>query len=199
MTEEGARTFLGGVPSDLNENEFALGRDLRIIAIDYILSNKVDYVFQHLKGTLALLTRTDKGIILYYLLNVEKPYEAHPFMGLKESFTGRIQRNLQDLRQEYYLTPIMAGKMIFEYAAFVAGLALSVRNKRYGPSLIIFLLFLFFLFSPGFLGVNTRFKVPLISLYSSIAGGGAIVLYLHSKHLLTQLLERAKVYGFKSC
>ncbi|SVA91040.1 uncharacterized protein METZ01_LOCUS143894 [marine metagenome] len=199
ITEDGARVFLGGVPSDLNENRFALGRDQRKIAIDYILSNKTDYVFQHLKGTLALLTRTDKGIILYYLLNIEKPYEAHPFMGLKESFVDRLQRNFQNLRQEYYLTPIMAGKMILEYAAFVAGLALSVRNKRYGPSIIIFLLFLFFLFSPGFLGVNTRFKVPLISLYSSIAGGGAIVLYLHGKNLLKQLLGRAKTFDSKSC
>ena len=152
------------------ENPFDIGAIQQRRALRYIFEHPFGYARQHFKGVFAMAIGTEKGVILYKLLHLQKPYSG--IDSLEETFVERVRRVIRDLPEEYYLTPITGTKLLLEYAFFAIGLAIMIARGMKLYALFFVLMILYIMFVPGAIGYNLRYKVPVIPLYIAVAGAG---------------------------
>jgi len=159
------------------ENKFDKSSYTRKKSLAYIAKEPLAYAKQHIKGVFALFVGTDKGVILYALLDLQKPYSisTHP---MDASIFDRVRRVAGDMPEEYYLTPILGTKLLLEYALFAIGLMTLVRRDMRIQALFIILLIGYLAFGPGSSGYSQRFKIPVIPLYLALAGAGVEAVWM---------------------
>ncbi len=140
-------------------------------SVSFVLHDPMPYLRYHSKGMFYMLIGTEKGYLLYRLLQLEKPYNVgHPH---SVSFKHRINRVLGDIEEEYFMTPLFLSKLAFEYFAALLGMIALLKKRQF---LIVSLLLLsmgLFVFFTGGIGIWLRYKLPLVPIYLSLTGIGA--------------------------
>lgn len=151
------------------ENPFEQAEQLGQIAVDYILEHPWRYLGYHLQGSGKMFLVTAKADVLD-LFRVQRTREnRQPF---EETLVQRVQRNLLHASSEYYLTPLLVFKNLFEYALAVVGAACLLRaRERRREAVLLLLCIAYFVNVTGVLG-STRYKIPIVPLYLVFAGYG---------------------------
>ena len=129
----------------------------------------------HVLGMISFMIGTEKSSYLYVIARQERPELSNP-LGY-ETFSERIFRNLKDVQKEYFLTPALLGKLIFEYAAVVAGFLILVRRKQKLLALFFVLSVAYFVFVTAFMGRAPRYKIPVLPIYAIVGDGGVLLLW----------------------
>ena len=166
-----------GVVHKYRENPFALSAIAKRHGIEYVLQRPQEFVLLHALGMVSFLIGTEKSAYLYVIANKERPKLDHPLS--YESFPERIIRNLQDVQREYFLTPILSLKLLFEYVFIAGGLLILIRKKQKTMVLFLVLSIVYFILVTGFMGRAPRYKIPILPIYSIIGGGGAMLIWAY--------------------
>ncbi|MDP6667313.1 MAG: glycosyltransferase family 39 protein [Dehalococcoidia bacterium] len=172
-----ARDELGWQEYADDENPFDRSAEGKSRAISYVLNNPTSFVVLYVQGMVSFLIGTEKSSYLYVIFNQDPPELGTPLN--YETFTDRIVRNLRDIQKEYFLTPLLVIKLLFEYLFIGFGLVLLIRNKQSLPVLFLLLAILYFIIATGLLGRAPRYKIPVLPIYAIIGGGGAMLVWAY--------------------
>ena len=122
-----------------------------------------------------MLIGTEKGYLLYRLLQLEKPYNVgHPH---SVSFKHRINRVLGDIEEEYFMTPLFLSKLAFEYFAALLGITVLLKKRQFLIVTLLLLSMALFVISTGGIGIWLRYKLPIVPIYLSLTGIGTYAIF----------------------
>ena len=169
--------FDGVVAGHYRENPFDHSAISKRHGIEYVLRRPQEFVTLHALGMVSFLIGTEKSAYLYVIADQERPELDHPLN--YESFSERIIRNLKDVQREYFLTPVLLLKLLVEYGFIAGGLLVLVRRKQKAMALFLVLSIVYFILVTGFMGRAPRYKIPILSIYALIGGGGATLIWAY--------------------
>ena len=86
---------------------------------------------------------------------------------------------MKDVQREYFLTPVLLFKLLVEYGFIAGGLLVLVRRKQKAIALFLVLSIVYFILVTGFMGRAPRYKIPILSIYALIGGGGATLIWAY--------------------
>ena len=163
---------------DTLDDEFLIAKKQRSISLDYITENPMDYTKAHLKGVFNMFIGIEKGAILYELLNLKYPTDVTIYSyGTFEGVKDRLNRVFENITREFFLTPILGAKLLFEYICLTIGAILAFRATRSRLYAIIVIVTLaYFSAAVGPVGYP-RYKIPLIAIYAPIVGIGFMAIW----------------------
>ena len=82
-------------------------------SIKWAMSHTGEFITLHALGMISFLVGTEKSAYLYVIARQERPQLS--LEGRVETFSARIARNLNDIKKEYFLTPVLVIKLLIEY------------------------------------------------------------------------------------
>ena len=170
-----ARDSLGWQDWEDIENPFDHSEIAKRHGVEYVMGRPKEFVILHILGMVSFMIGTEKSSYLYVIARQERPELSNP-LGY-ETFSERIIRNLKDVQKEYFLTPALLGKLLFEYAAIAAGFLILVRRKQKLLALFFVLSVAYFIFVTAFMGRAPRYKIPVLPIYAIVGGGGLLLLW----------------------
>ena len=144
-----------------------------------MLSNPKDFVIVHVQGMISFLLGTEKSSYLYVIFRHDRPNLANPLNF--ETFGERIARNIKNIRSEYFLTPVLALKLLVEYLAISIGLLILFGRKQKILALFLILSIVYFILVTAFMGRAPRYKIPVLPIYAIVGGGGAMLIWVYVK------------------
>jgi len=159
------------------ENPFDRSAAAKSAAVSYVLKNPKDFVILYVQGMVSFLIGTEKSSYLYVIFNRDRPVLDDPLN--YETFTERIVRNIKSIQKEFFLTPVLVGKVMIEYLLIALGLVFLIRRKEKLLAVYFVLSVLYFIVAIGFLGRAPRYKIPVIPIYAIVGGGGATLLWAY--------------------
>ena len=168
------------------ENPFDHSAISKRRGIDYVLERPQEFLILHALGMVSFLIGTEKSAYLYVIAKQERPDLDHPLN--YESFSERIIRNLKDVQKEYFLTPVLLVKLLVEYVFIAGGLLILVRRQQKLMVLFLVLAIAYFIVVTGFMGRAPRYKIPILSIYALIGGGGAMLIWAYWREFLSRIL-----------
>lgn len=168
------------------ENPFDHSAISKHHSIDYVLERPQEFLILHALGMVSFLIGTEKSAYLYVIANQERPDLDHPLN--YESFSERIIRNLKDVQKEYFLTPVLLVKLLVEYVFIAGGFLILVRRQQKMMVLFLVLAIAYFIVVTGFMGRAPRYKIPILSIYAFIGGGGAMLIWAYWREFLSRIL-----------
>ena len=120
----------------------------------------------------------EKGAILYELLNLKYPSDVTIYSyGTFEGVKDRLNRVFENITREFFLTPILGAKLLFEYICLTIGAILAFRATRSRLYAIIVIVTLaYFSAAVGPVGYP-RYKIPLIAIYAPLVGIGFMAIW----------------------
>lgn len=161
------------------ENPFERSAISKSRGIRYVLSNPKDFVIVHVQGMISFLLGTEKSSYLYVIFRHDRPDLANPLNF--ETFGERIARNIKNIRSEYFLTPVLALKLLVEYLAISIGLLILFGRKQKILALFLILSIVYFILVTAFMGRAPRYKIPVLPIYAIVGGGGAMLVWVYVK------------------
>ena len=124
---------------------------------------------------ISFLIGTEKSAYLYVIARQERPQLS--LEGRVETFSARIARNLNDIKKEYFLTPVLVIKLLIEYVFLVGGLFLLIHRKQKLAALFFVLSIAYFIIGTAQAGRAPRYRIPVLPIYAILGGGGAMLLH----------------------
>ena len=131
----------------------------------------------------------EKGALLYESLGLDREQVgSSDTYTIHEGIGQRFNRAISNMRSEFFMTPILGFKLLFEYMLLLIGITYGMifqRTRIY--TLIILMTLVYFVLAIGPVGYP-RFKIPLIALYSPLVAIGL--------NFLVQNACKLPVYSF---
>ena len=144
-------------------------------SVEWAKSQPGEFITLHALGMISFLIGTEKSAYLYVIARQERPQLS--LEGRVETFSARVARNLNDIKKEYFLTPVLVIKLLIEYVFLVGGLFLLIRRKQKLAALFFVLSIAYFIIGTGQAGRAPRYRIPVLPIYAILGGGGAMLLH----------------------
>ena len=174
-TREEALYSLVGEDWDAITNPFEKSDVAKRKSIEWAMSQPGEFITLHALGMFSFLIGTEKSAYLYVIARQERPYV--PLDGTVETLSARVLRHIQDVKKEYFLTPVLIIKLLIEYLFVSAGLFMLFRSKQKLLAIFFILSIAFFIVLTAHSGRAPRYRIPVLPIYAILGGGGAMLLY----------------------